>query len=116
MGEEGADVTYLGITRKIGARIVLQPSFGISLEEIKSKVKGKVTVSKKSVLVLEGDVTIDGLDLDGALWLSGTGVAKDKVVKNASMPLVAIPSEELPGVAEDMRIRGYKVGSGEEER
>jgi len=79
--EESKPVTYLGITRNMGARIIMEPSFGISLEDIKSKIKGKVSISRNSVFVVEGDVVIDGLQLDGAMWLKGSGVLKDKKVK-----------------------------------
>merc|ERR1719203_890545 len=54
------DVTFLGITAQVGARIVLQPSFGISLEQLKERVKGKVIISARSALVLEGDVVLNG--------------------------------------------------------
>jgi len=107
------DVTFLGITRKLGARIILQPSFGVSLEEMKSKVKGKVRVSKKSVLFLEGDVTIDGLDLDGGLSVSGSGTLKDKVCKNGSKPIVAIPEADLAAKEPSLQIRGYMMGGGD---
>merc|ERR1712093_82147 len=77
--EAPEDVTFLGITCKIGARIALHPSFAISLEQIKAKIKGKVSISKKSLSILEGDVGIDGLELDGALHVSGSGWLKNKV-------------------------------------
>jgi len=106
----------LGITAKIGARIVLQPSFGISLEQMKERVKGPVRISKCSSLVLDGDVTLDGLELDGALEVSGSVVVKDKVVKNAGQPLEAIPDAELTACPPSFQIRGYRQGRGEVER
>merc|ERR1712066_712311 len=60
--EEAEDVSFLGITAKIGARIVLGPSFGISLEDMKKRITGKVSIPKRSSLILDGDVTLDGLD------------------------------------------------------
>lgn len=110
------DASYLGITAKLGARIILNPSFAVSLEEMKTKIKGKIRISKKSVLVLDGDVTIDGLDLDGALSVSGSGVLKDKVVKNSSKPIVAIPEGEMKDVPPSLQIRGYRLGDGEMEQ
>jgi len=110
------DVSFLGITAKIGARIVLQPSFGISLEQMKEKVKGKVRISNRSTLVLDGDVVLDGLDLDGALEVSGTGAVKDKVVVNAGRPLEAIPEAELAAAAPSYQIRGYRAARGECEK
>jgi len=110
------DASFLGITAKIGARIVLQPSFGISLEQMKEKVKGKIRISNKSVLIVDGDVVIDGLELDGALEIIGTGVVKDKDVANASRPLEAIPEAELKNAEPSYQIRGYRAARGECEK
>mmetsp|Transcript_438 Transcript_438/g.1471 ORF Transcript_438/g.1471 Transcript_438/m.1471 type:complete len:583 (+) Transcript_438:178-1926(+) len=110
--EAPARVTFLGITSQIGARIILEPSFAISLEAMKEKVNGQIRISRKSVLILDGDVSIDGLQLDGALKVSGKGGLKDKVVKNASRPLVDIPKASLDTVEPSLQIRGYKQGDG----
>jgi len=39
--ESPEEVKFLGVSAKIGARIILQPSFAISLAAMKDKVKGK---------------------------------------------------------------------------
>ncbi|CAE7604021.1 USP, partial [Symbiodinium sp. KB8] len=65
--EAPPDVNFLGITAQVGARIVLQPSFAVSLEQMKEKVKGTITISNKSELVVDGDVALNDLELDGAL-------------------------------------------------
>lgn len=114
--EDTDEVTFLGIKRKMGARIVLHPKFGVSLEEMKSKISGNVRVSKKSILVVGGDITLENLEVDGALFLQGAGILKDRQVKNAGRPLVAIPDDELPNVAEDLKIRGYRMDAGEMEQ
>jgi len=106
------DVSFLGITAKLGARIVMLPSWAISLEEMRRRVKGKVRISARSSLVLDGDVVLEGLDLDGSLTLLGAGAA-DLRVANAGCPLVAIPDDLLPQQPPSLRIRGYQVGAGE---
>mmetsp|Transcript_35478 Transcript_35478/g.65276 ORF Transcript_35478/g.65276 Transcript_35478/m.65276 type:complete len:718 (-) Transcript_35478:74-2227(-) len=108
--EAPGNVSFLGISAQMGARIILKPSFGVSLEAMKKKVRGKIRISKQSVLVVDGDVSIDGLDLDGALHLSGPSgsVAKDLAVKNAGSQLVAIPEAELAAQAPSFQIRGYR--------
>jgi UDP-sugar pyrophosphorylase len=111
---EPAQVDFLGIHALIGARIVLMPSWGISLEDMKSRVKGPLQISGKSVLVLDGDVVLEGLDLDGALVVRGTGETGGKV-HNAGCPLVAIPAAELDAQPAFMKIRGYQVLEGETE-
>jgi len=111
--EPAEDTTFLGITAKLGARIILQPAFGVSLEHMKGKLKGKIRISKRSVLIIDGNVTIDGLELDGALKVSGNGVLKDKVVKNAGQPITAIAESELSGKPPSLQIRGYEMSDGE---
>jgi len=113
--EAPGDVEFLGIRAKVGARIVLQPSFGISLEEMKERVKGKVRISNKSVLVLDGAVAIDGLDLDGALEVRGSGALQDKVVRNVGAALEAISAEELASAPPALQIRGYRAARGDTE-
>jgi len=109
-------VDFLGIKAEVGPRVVMSPSFGISLEQIKEKLKGEVTISQKSLLVINGDVTIDGLILDGAAEIVGSGTVKGGTVKNSGKPFVAMSAEELATAAEDMKIRGYKLGDGQIER
>merc|ERR550532_2836008 len=113
--EPPEEVSFLGVSALVGACVVLQPSFGISLEEMKSKVKGKVRISKRSSLVLDGDVTLDSLELDGALACTGAGTLKDKVVKNAGRSLAAIPEADLPSHPASLQIRGYELPAGEVE-
>ena len=50
-----------GITADIGARIILAPSFGISLEDMKTKIKGKVLPSIRFAVFL--------LDLKSRIFL-----------------------------------------------
>merc|ERR1712070_995311 len=97
---------------KMGPRIVLQPSFGVSLEDMKTKVQGRWRISRRSVLVLDGEVAVNGLDLDGALTITGCGQASDVVVKNAGRELIAIPEEDLAQQPPSLQIRGYKLTDG----
>lgn len=116
--EPPGEVSFLGIKASIGARIVLEPSFAVSLEQLKEKIKGPVRISAKSSLVLAGDATLDGLELDGALEVSGNGEVKDKKVSNAGQPLEAIPEAELSDASElppSLKIRGYRASAGEKE-
>merc|ERR1712232_611308 len=61
-------------------------------------------------------VTIDGLELDGALAVTGGGMIKDKVVRNASCPLEAIPDDELKSAPPAFQIRGYRAAKREIEQ
>ncbi|CAK9103019.1 unnamed protein product [Durusdinium trenchii] len=109
------DVSFLGITASIGARIILAPSFGISLEDMKTKIKGKVSISQKSELLIDGNVTLNDLDLDGALRLLADGELGSKVVKNSGSQLAAIPDQELKSQEPSLQIRGYRRVAAEVE-
>lgn len=57
---------YNGIKLAFGPKVLLDPTFGVTLKELKSKLQGSIKVSKDSTLVLVGkntvlkDVTLDG--------------------------------------------------------
>ena len=57
-----------GIPVTPGPRVILCPAFGITQEEIQSKIQEGNKVTQRSSLVLEGhNLVIKNLDLDGAL-------------------------------------------------
>jgi len=64
---DAKEESFENITVSGGARVVLAPSFGLTRAGIRSRIQGKVRISDRSTLVLEGDVTLKGLDLDGTL-------------------------------------------------
>lgn len=113
--EPPENVSFLGVKAKIGARIILKPAFGISLEQMKERVKGKIQISKKSVLVVEGPATIEGLELDGAVTIWRSGVVQAVNVKNESQPLIAIPNDKMAIQPESLKIRGYTMAAGKME-
>jgi UDP-sugar pyrophosphorylase len=100
-----------GIPVTEGPRIILSPAFGITQEEILSKVEGG-KLSKRSSLVLEGHhLTVKNLDLDGALVIrtgDDTHVTVDGLkVENKGWELVANdPDNEYE---ETVAIRGYTM-------
>jgi len=108
--------TFAGIDTLMGAKVVLAPSFGVTLKEIKEKLPSpeKVSISDTSTLVLEGDVTINSLTLDGSLCIRASEGAKVEIknltVKNDAIEYVAISEDDK--VDEIYTIRGY-VKSGQ---
>ena len=107
-----------GIPVTEGPRIILCPAFGITQEEIVSKVQGgsEIKISKRSSLVLDGHhVTIKSLNLDGALVIRAgedTHVTVEGLkVENKGWELVANdPSKEYE---ETVAIRGYTMDKKE---
>jgi len=113
--EPNEDVSFLGIAAQLGARIILKPSFAVSLEQMKAKLRGKIRISKKSTLILDGNVEIDGLKLDGALTVSGSGTATGLCVENQGCTIESIPSAELSSQPPSFQIRGYMLKPGDME-
>ena len=101
-----------GIPVTEGPRIILCPAFGITQEEILSKIGGDNKVTKRSSLVLEGHhLTIKDLDLDGALVIRAgqdSHVTVDGLkVENKGWDFVANdPDKEYD---ETVAIRGYTM-------
>lgn len=69
--------SYAGISYVESAKVVLMPEFGVTLKEIKSRIKGDVRISAKSTLVIENEVTLENFDLDGSVWVTNAKELKD---------------------------------------
>lgn len=104
--EEQSDTQeFAGVGVKIGAKVFLHPSFGVTRKEILDKISGNNKISKRSTLYLEGRNTqVKDLDLDGTLFVSG-GVATGKI--HNSKFITFEPSTEQ--CKEFYRIRGFRV-------
>ncbi|KRX00750.1 hypothetical protein PPERSA_03010 [Pseudocohnilembus persalinus] len=58
---------FAGINYQFNPKIVLDPEFGVTLEEIQNKLTGQVKISKNSSLIIKGDYKLGDLELDGHL-------------------------------------------------
>eukprot|EP00465_Bigelowiella_longifila_P011361 CAMPEP_0185265894 /NCGR_PEP_ID=MMETSP1359-20130426/29179_1 /TAXON_ID=552665 /ORGANISM="Bigelowiella longifila, Strain CCMP242" /LENGTH=205 /DNA_ID=CAMNT_0027855427 /DNA_START=136 /DNA_END=753 /DNA_ORIENTATION=+ len=118
----GADVAsskleeFGGVPTQVGPKIVLSPSFAMTMEELKRKFLSpeKVSVSRKSTLHLEGrDIEVKSLDLDGTLIVKavpGAHVVIDGLkVENEGWKLDPITGEDSDSIPEALRIRGYTL-------
>ena len=110
--EEAAPATYAGISIVPGPQIVLKPSFVCCPAEYATKFTdpAKLKISASSSLVVSGSgVTIESLDLDGALVIEceegATGVIRDLVVKNKGW--IKVPDET--NADETIKMRGYHL-------
>jgi hypothetical protein len=52
--EDTEKVDYAGLKLAFGAKILLDPTFAITIEELRKKVAGTNTISKNSSLILKG--------------------------------------------------------------
>eukprot|EP00743_Colponemidia_sp_Colp-15_P001621 GILK01001770.1.p1 GENE.GILK01001770.1~~GILK01001770.1.p1 ORF type:complete len:591 (+),score=105.00 GILK01001770.1:58-1830(+) len=100
---------FADIPVDLGARVVLKPSFATSVTELHHKVSSGVRISARSTLVVDGDVCLESLTLDGALVIKAAHGAKVTVkslnVENAGWQFVPLESN----VPEYLKIRGYSL-------
>ena len=96
--------------------VVLLPSFATSLKALKGRLPSPkfVAVTERSTLILEGDVTVKSLQLDGGLVVKcGPGascVIDHCVATNAGF----VRNEAPPDAPEATAIRGYVTDKGED--
>lgn len=102
--------TYSGIHVASSTRVVLLPAFGVTLQEVKDHIHGEVDVTAESTLILDGDIDIYNLKLDGALLIKACHGAKVTIknltVKNEGISFKSIDPKD-DKIPEKYRIRGY---------
>ena len=110
MAEYDAYIPMANIPVTPGPRIILCPAFGLCQKDYRHHVTGPVKISERSSLIIDGHhITIQGLELDGALVIR-TGDDTHVTVDGLSVSNDGWTLEELdPAVdyPEMVRIRGY---------
>ena len=95
-----------------GPKVLIDPTFAITMQELKDKFQGKCKIAKEASLIAKGEDTVFlNLDVGPATLVTGKGV------KYPAPQIVFKPSG--PGDKEVMAIRGYKpvkIDFGEEEK
>lgn len=114
--ENGNSQTFQGITATIGPRIVIDPSTAMFPCQIQDCFPSpeKVKISARSTLILEGDVKIYGLNLDGALHLIAVPGTRLSVFSKPALCIrneghIVKPIDSLINVSEIDRMRGYVI-------
>jgi UDP-sugar pyrophosphorylase len=114
--EAAAGETILGVPFIPGPKVILRPSFAMSLAEGREKVSG-CTISGESTLILDGrDISLEGVELSGSTALvvkacAGAKVAVKGSFGNEGFELVKLSGEERSAesdVPEYLKIRGYR--------
>jgi len=102
--------TYSGISVFSSTRVVLFPAFGVTLQEVKDHIYGEVDITAESTLILDGDIDLYNLKLDGALLIKACPGAKVTIknltVKNEGISFKSIDPKD-DKIPEKYRIRGY---------
>jgi UDP-sugar pyrophosphorylase len=106
-----------GIPFDEGAKIVLSPSFGVTVAELRNRFPSpeKVQISDRSVLHIDGNIEIQKLVLDGALFITAVPgariVIKNLRVMNQGCSLEPFDEDEIGIENMDAAelLRGYRL-------
>eukprot|EP00331_Platyophrya_macrostoma_P010990 CAMPEP_0176432794 /NCGR_PEP_ID=MMETSP0127-20121128/15599_1 /TAXON_ID=938130 /ORGANISM="Platyophrya macrostoma, Strain WH" /LENGTH=570 /DNA_ID=CAMNT_0017815019 /DNA_START=18 /DNA_END=1730 /DNA_ORIENTATION=- len=95
---------FEGIEINFGAKVVLKPSFGVTLKELKSRFQGTNRISSQSTAVFEGEIKVENLTLDGSVRVTKDvkDLTYDKKNYVTFDKLDGVPTEEY------LKIRGFK--------
>jgi UDP-sugar pyrophosphorylase len=114
---EAAEEPILDIPVTPGPRVLLRPSFALTLDEVRSKISGG-SIAGEGTLILNGkDITLENVEItDGSALVikacEGANVTvKDLKVENDGFELVKLTEEEQSSdaIPEYLRIRGYRI-------
>jgi len=115
--ETAKEELILDIPFTPGPRVLLRPSFAMTLAEVRAKIKG-VKISGNATLVLDGkNITLENVEIaDGSALVikaaDGAQVAaKNLKVENDGFELVPLTADEQSSSAtpEYLRLRGYRI-------
>lgn len=113
--DEAAEELILGVPLTPGPKVLLRPSFAMTLAESREKFSG-CSISGEATLVLDGkDISLEEVELSGHSALivkacDGAKVTVKGAFENEGFELVKLTAEELASdsVPEYLRIRGYR--------
>ena len=96
---------------EVWPRITWKPKWGLTYSRIKSKVRGKSSISQRSTLAIKGqNIFIENLSLDGALIIDAVDNAEVNAsgsVQNKGWTLETVDHKDSKE-PEVLRIRGFK--------
>eukprot|EP00752_Nemacystus_decipiens_P014974 g13332.t1 len=119
--DQAAEQDWAGVRAALGPRIVFSPAFALFYAELKKRLPkpSEVSISATSTLLIKGggDVTIEGLELDGTLEIEvekgASLVLRGLTVKNDGWVPTPLNEAELAGIEggfpEAIRIRGFRL-------
>ncbi|VGO19989.1 UTP--glucose-1-phosphate uridylyltransferase [Pontiella sulfatireligans] len=115
--ETAEEIKILGVPFTLGPKVILRPSFAMTLAEGREKISG-VSISDRATLILDGkDIVLKDVELTGrsGLIVKACDGAKVTVsgstIDNEGFKLVELTEEEMgPGgdAPEYIKIRGYR--------
>ncbi|MDH3345567.1 MAG: UTP--glucose-1-phosphate uridylyltransferase [Kiritimatiellaceae bacterium] len=114
---EASEELILGIPMTPGPRVLLRPSFALTLDEVRSKISGG-SIADQATLLLDGkQITLENVNVTAGSALvihacEGAKVTvKNLTVDNAGFELVPLTDDEQNSLdtPEYLRLRGYRI-------
>lgn len=114
--EEAEEIQILGVPFTAGPKVILRPSFAMTLDEGRGKISGG-SISGEATLILDGsDITLENVELSGKTGLvvkacEGAKVTVKGAFENEGFELVELSEAERSAesdVEEYIKIRGYQ--------
>jgi UDP-sugar pyrophosphorylase len=115
--ETAKEELILGIPFTPGPRVLLRPSFAMTLAEVRAKISGG-SISGDATLILDGqDIMLDDVEITpgSALVIKACDgakvIVKNLKIENDGFDLAKLSAEEQnsPATPEYLRIRGYRI-------
>lgn len=115
--EDGPSRLLRGVPFTTGPRVILRPSFALTLAEVREKIKGGA-ISGDATLVLDGDVRLENVTIpEGTSLVARAKTGSPGILANLTAPATAgfaiepLTDEEMnsSNVPEYLRIRGYRI-------
>jgi len=110
--------TLRGIPLTPGPRVILRPSFALTLADVRARINGG-SISGEATLVLDGDVTLENVTIaDGASLVAKAPSGESLAIKDRNITrtgtvhdLVPLTDAEMASteVPEYLRIRSYRI-------
>lgn len=113
------DTIFGGVKYQLGPKVVLLPSFGFCLQHLKERICGPLKLHPGASLVLDGNVKISGLEVDGALQLRGGSQSQCLCIHNLTVQNKGFEIVPLDGSNSNttfspyLRMRGYTINKVE---
>jgi UDP-sugar pyrophosphorylase len=106
-GEENI-INIQGVDVVFGPKLIIHPSFAITIDEITRKVTGKNSISNNSVLILKGaESSMNNIELDGCLELTNQSISNQKIQNSECKTYKALdPNQHYDNY---LVIRGYSL-------
>ena len=115
--EESPREMLRGVPFTTGPRVILRPSFALTLADVREKIQGG-RISGDATLVLEGDVRLNNVTIPAGTSLvvhaeDGTPVSIEDVTAtpNTRFTIQPLTDDEMQSekIPEYLRIRGYRI-------